>query len=83
MAVPTWSAAGWVLMLALVPTIVAMTFLNIGIAKAGSTPTAILGALEPATAVVISIAVFDSAFTLRLALGIALILGSTLIIVKN
>ncbi len=83
MAVPSWRAAGWIVMLACIPTIVAMTCLNIGIARAGSTPTAILGALEPATAVVISIAVFDSAFTLRLALGIALILGSTLIIVKN
>ena len=81
MAVPTWSAAGWVLMLALVPTIVAMTFLNIGIAKAGSTPTAIMGALEPATAVLISIAVFGSVFTLRLGVGIALILGSVLILV--
>ncbi len=81
MALPTWRAAGWVLMLALVPTIVAMTCLNVGIAKAGSTPTAILGALEPATAVMISIAVFGCTFSLRLAAGIALILSSVLIIV--
>ena len=83
MAIPSWSALGWICMVAIVPTIIAMTMLNIGIAHAGSTPTAIMGALEPVTAVCISVFVFDGLFTARLALGIVLILAAVLLIIKN
>lgn len=82
-AIPSWSALGWICMVAIVPTIIAMTMLNIGIAHAGSTPTAIMGALEPVTAVCISVFVFDGLFTARLALGIVLILAAVLLIIKN
>jgi drug/metabolite transporter (DMT)-like permease len=81
MAIPSWTAFGWICMVAIVPTIIAMTMLNIGILNAGSTPTAILGALEPVTAVCISVLVFDGLFTPRLVLGIALILAAVLLIV--
>ena len=81
MAIPSWTALGWICMVAIVPTIIAMTMLNIGILHAGSTPTAILGALEPVTAVCISVLVFDGLFTARLVLGIALILAAVLLIV--
>ena len=81
MAIPSWTAFGWICMVAIVPTIIAMTMLNIGILNAGSTPTAILGALEPVTAVCISVLVFDGLFTPRLVLGIALILAAVLMIV--
>ena len=47
----------------------------------GSTPTAILGALEPTTAVLIGVFVFAEPFTLRLLLGIVLILASVTIVV--
>ena len=58
--------------------------MNISINKIGSTPSAIMGALEPVTAVIIGIFVFSETFTLRLAVGILLILlGVTLIILKR
>lgn len=83
MAIHSWSSLGWMLMLALVPTVIAMVLLNIGIFHAGSTPTAILGALEPVTAVVISITVFDGLFTFRLFIGIVLILIAVILIVAG
>ena len=83
MAIPNWTALGWICMVAIVPTIIAMTLLNIGIAHAGSTPTAIMGALEPVTAVCISVLVFDGLFTARLVCGIVLILAAVLLIIKN
>jgi drug/metabolite transporter (DMT)-like permease len=46
----------------------------------GSTPTAILGALEPVTAVAIGVLVFGEILTGRLVAGILLILGSTVLI---
>ena len=46
----------------------------------GSTPTAILGALEPVTAVAIGVLVFGEILTGRLIAGILLILGSTVLI---
>ena len=47
----------------------------------GSTPTAILGALEPTTAVLIGVFVFGEPFSLRLLLGIILILAAVTIVV--
>ena len=51
----------------------------------GSTPTAIMGALEPVTAMIISVALFGEVFTARIGLGIVLVLiAVTLIVVgKN
>jgi len=46
----------------------------------GSTPTAILGALEPVTAVAIGVLVFGEILTGRLIAGIILILGSVVLI---
>ena len=47
----------------------------------GSTPTAIMGALEPLTAVLIGIFLFGESFTARLAVGILLIFSSVILIV--
>ena len=47
----------------------------------GSTPTAIMGALEPMTAVAIGVLCFGEHFTSRLALGIILILTAVLLII--
>lgn len=69
--------------LALLPTVLSLFLMNIAIENIGSTPSAILGALEPVTAVAIGVLVFNETFSLRLAIGIALILtGVILIIVK-
>ncbi len=70
----------WFVFLGIVPTIIAMTFLNIAIPKIGSVPTAIMGALEPATAVIISVCVFDGLLSLRLLTGIFLILIAVILI---
>lgn len=72
---------GFALMLAVVPSIMALMLLTVSIRDIGSTPSAILGALEPLTAVMIGIFVFKEAFTLRLAGGIVLILSGVLLII--
>ena len=60
--------------LALVPTIGSLVAMAVAIARIGSTPTALLGSLEPVTAVVIGATLFGEPFTLRYALGIGLVL---------
>lgn len=75
MAPPTPFAWGMSAMLAVVPSVMALILLTVAVKEIGSTPTSILGALEPLTAVVIGITVFGEAFTGRLAIGILLILA--------
>ena len=69
--------------LAFVPTVLSLALMAVAVKEIGSTPTAIMGALEPLTAVVIGVTVFGEAFTLRLALGIVLILASVVLIVAG
>lgn len=76
----SWFYVGW---LAIVPAIMALVLLVYAAKYAGSTTTAILGALEPLTAVLIGIFVFGEHFTLSLALGIVLILASVVLIVRG
>lgn len=73
----------WVcaLQLALLPTVLSIFFINIAIDNIGATPSAILGALEPVTAVFIGCAVYGESFTGRLAIGIMLILSGVILIV--
>ena len=70
--------------LALLPTVLSLFFMTISINLIGSTPAAIMGALEPVTAVIIGVFVFGESFTFQLAIGIAAILaGVTLIIARK
>ena len=78
---PTPRAWLWVSWLAVVPAIMALVMMVYAAKYIGSTPTAILGALEPTTAVLIGVFVFAEPFTLRLLLGIVLILASVTIVV--
>ena len=71
----------WALQLALLPTVLSLFFINVAIKSVGSTPTAILGAFEPVTAVVVSCLCFGEPFTLRLAVGIMLILVAVILII--
>ena len=72
------------LQLALLPTVLSLFFMTISINLIGSTPAAIMGALEPVTAVIIGVFVFGESFTFQLAIGIAAILaGVTLIIARK
>ena len=74
------SSWGWGFMLGLVPTVLSLIFMVKAVKIIGSTPTAILGALEPVTAVTIGVLVFGEVLTGRLIAGILLILGSTVLI---
>lgn len=67
--------------LALMPTVLSLVLMAIAVKDIGSTPTAILGALEPITAVAIGCFCFGESFTTRLAVGIALILTAVLLII--
>lgn len=71
----------WGVQLALLPTVLSIFLINVAIKNIGSTPTAIMGALEPLTAVVISCTLFGEVFTLRLAVGIVLILSAVILII--
>lgn len=73
-----WFFACW---LGLVPTVLSLVFMTIAVREAGATPTAIMGALEPLTAVTIGVLVFGESLTLRLVIGIVLILLAVIIIV--
>ena len=69
------------LMLGIVPTLISLVTMAIAVRLIGSTPTAIMGALEPVTAVAIGAMVFDERLTSRLILGIAMILVAVVIII--
>ncbi|WP_298614610.1 DMT family transporter [uncultured Odoribacter sp.] len=76
-----WYLWGNLLALAVFPTAISFLCTTQAIQYIGSTPTAILGALEPVTAVFFGVAVFGESLTLRLGCGILLIiLAVTLII---
>ena len=72
---------GYSLMLAIVPTVFSLISMGIAVRIIGSTPTAIMGALEPLTAVVIGLTVFKEALTVNLVVGIMLILTAVTIII--
>jgi len=70
--------------LALLPTVLSLFLMTISINLIGSTPAAIMGALEPVTAVIIGVFVFGESFSLQLGIGIiAILAGVTLIILKK
>lgn len=79
----TPSMWGWALMLALVPTVTSLVLMVIAVHAIGSTPTAIMGALEPLTAVVIGVTVFDEILTMRMVTGILLILFAVMLIITG
>ena len=76
---------GFAVMLAVLPTVMSLLLMVVAVHDVGSTPTAIMGALEPVTAMIISVALFGEVFTARIGLGIVLVLiAVTLIVVgKN
>ena len=80
---PSPTAWLWVSWLAVVPAIMALVMMVYAAKYLGSTPTAILGALEPLTAVLIGIFVFSEPFSGRLALGIVLILTAVVMVVMR
>lgn len=69
--------------LGMLPTAVSLLCTTAAIPIIGSTATAILGALEPVTAVLIGTFVFGEPFGLRLAAGIALILTAVVLVITG
>ncbi len=69
--------------MALFPTLVSLIFMTKSIHYIGSTPAAILGALEPITALVIGVTVFGEALTPRIVFGIVLILTAVMLVVAG
>ena len=76
-----WHHWGNLLALALFPTAISFLCTTRAIQLIGSTPTAILGALEPLTAIFFGALVFDEALTPRICLGIVLILLAVTLII--
>ena len=74
----------YTIFLALIPTIISLLFLIKAIQLIGSTSASILGALEPLTAVLIGVYVFNEKITFWLVIGIVFILfGVILIVLKD
>lgn len=71
------------LCLALLPTVLSLLFTMRAISCIGPTPTAIFGALEPVTAVVLSIIILGETITMREVAGGALILLATLMVMLS
>lgn len=69
--------------MALFPTLVSLIFMTKSIHYIGSTPAAILGALEPLTALVIGVTVFGEALTPRIVCGILLILTAVMLVIMG
>lgn len=73
----------YALILALFPTVISLLLMVVAVHEIGSTPTAIMGALEPLTAVVIGVVMFGEQLTLRMATGVLMILVAVLFIIAG
>lgn len=81
--VDKWYLWGNLFALAVFPTAISFFCTTQAIQYIGSTPTAILGALEPVTAVFFGVTIFGESFTPRLCFGIALIILSVTLIIAG
>lgn len=77
----SWYQAVNVLLIALVPTVISNLTLILAVKNVGSTVTAILGSMEPVTAVLVGIFHFGEPFNLQYASGLMLILASVCLVV--
>lgn len=69
--------------LAIFPTVVALTAMTLSTRYVGSTKTAILGGMEPLTGVAVGLAVFGEAMTLRIGVGMALVIVSITLVLSE
>lgn len=77
-ATRAWLCGLW---LGLVPSVLSLVFMAVAVHEIGATPTAVMGAVEPITAVAIGVMVFGEAITGRIVVGIVLILVAVTLIV--
>lgn len=75
----------WLLVtgLSIFPTIISLETITVAIKLIGSTNTAILGALEPLTAIFFGILFFNEQLTLRISIGVILILFGVFLIISS
>lgn len=73
----------FVIGLAIFPTIISLETITVSIKLIGSTNTAILGALEPLTAIFFGILFFNEHLTLRISIGVILILFGVFLIISK
>ena len=78
-----WYLWGNLVALAVFPTAISFLCTTSAIQRIGSTPTAILGALEPLTAILFGITVFGERLNLQECLGIVLILVAVTVVVAG
>ena len=78
-----WWLWGNLIALAVMPTAISLLCTTGAIQYIGSTPTAILGALEPVTAVFFGVTVFGEQLTMRSTLGLILIIVAVTIVVAG
>lgn len=71
------------LALAIIPTVISLACTSAAIHIIGSTPTAIFGALEPVTAVILSVILLGQPITLKEIAGGCLIILATLVVIAG
>lgn len=79
-----WRVFACATALAIFPTIISIETINVAIRLIGSTTTAILGALDPLTAIFFGVVVFGEPMTVNRIVGIILVIcGAILIILRD
>lgn len=79
-----WYLWGNIVALALFPTAISFICTTKAVQHIGATPTSIFGALEPVTAIIIGITVFGEQMTLRIFVGLVMIIiAVTLVVAGN
>ena len=78
---PDFASILGLLSLAFIPTVISGITMVKSVHYVGSTTTAILGAMEPLTAVLVGIIAFSEKFTISLAAGMSLIIGAVTLII--
>lgn len=74
---------GCAILLAIIPTIVSLETLTMAIKLIGATRAAILGALEPLTAIIVGVSLFGEVLTWRIIVGFLLIISGVFLIVSQ
>ncbi|NDW11661.1 DMT family transporter [Bacteroides sp. 214] len=81
--IESWESTQSLLLLALIPTVVSNLSLVQAIKRIGSTLTSVLGAMEPVTALIVGVIVFQETLSAHAILGIVLVLGAVLLIILH
>ncbi|MEG1980077.1 MAG: DMT family transporter [Victivallaceae bacterium] len=81
--IPSWFGLWCIIGLSLFPTVISFLLMTVAIKLIGATKTAILGALEPVTALLVGISLFGEQLTLRSSVGILIILLAVTVVITG